>query len=109
MWLDDMRPAPRGWTRAHDADQAKQLLMSGDVVESSLDHDLGLGEPDGTDLVTWMIENDVWPPVRPCVHSANPAGAARMNQLIDDYGPYSQHERPTNCYPRKPSWSWTGP
>jgi len=108
MWLDDVRPAPPGWHRVYDVDQAKHLLLSGAVEECSLDHDLGLGVPNGTDLVNWMAEHDVWPPVRPCVHSANPVGAERMNGIIDRYGPYPKNSMPARRRPQQPSWSRTG-
>lgn len=88
LWLDDMRPAPPGWYHAYTAQEAQQALLTGTVEECSLDHDLGLGAPDGTELVQWMIDHEVWPETRPRVHSANPAGAARMRAMIDAHGPY---------------------
>lgn len=48
LWHDDARPAPYGWEWARTNDTAKALLMSGKVVEISLDHDLGYkGPPPG--------------------------------------------------------------
>jgi hypothetical protein len=41
----------------------------------------------GYDLVKWMAEYDVWPKLKPRVHSANPAGAANMISTIERYWP----------------------
>jgi hypothetical protein len=47
VWLDDDledRAAPEGWTHVTTAADAIALLDAGDVVEVSLDHDLGHDE-----------------------------------------------------------------
>lgn len=103
LYLDDVRNPPNDgggpWTVVRTIDDAKALLLTGDVEEASLDHDLGqcdacrsdLG-PDhcphvgtGYDLVKWMAEHDVWPRVKPRCHSANPVGRAAMVQMIERY------------------------
>lgn len=108
LWLDDMRPAPEGWLHVKTADEAKPYLALRAVRRASLDHDLGacdacngksaeawLEEHDyksmphcehfgtGYTLVCWMEETGYWPQEKPTVHSANPAGRARMQQAID--------------------------
>lgn len=95
MWLDDIREPWRfgcvGWRWAKSADEAIEVLRRGNVVEASLDHDLDIyatiGEPPrertGYDVVCWMEANDVWPRDGVRVHSMNPAGAARMRQVIE--------------------------
>lgn len=109
LWLDDMRPAPIGWVHVKTVHEARQHLERGNVRYASLDHDLGacasclggkspeqwLGETayqsmphcehfgTGYDLVCWMEETGHWPKFRPTVHSANPAGRARMRAAID--------------------------
>jgi hypothetical protein len=88
LWVDDIRPAPEGWTHARTCAEAQTHLATGTVERCSLDHDLGPGQ-DGTDLVVWIVETGHWPRDRPAVHSANPVGAARMTGLIDRYGPYN--------------------
>lgn len=105
LWLDDVRPAPQGYTWAKTAKEARDLLATGAVVEASLDHDLG-GEittitasgiavagmiesltPDenGTALVRWMVETGHWPAKKPRVHSMNPVGARAMREMIDGH------------------------
>lgn len=108
LWLDDIRPAPDGWHHVKTVEEAKELLLSGEVLRASLDHDLGAcsecggDDPEawlertgyqsmphcdhvgtGYDLVCWMEETGNWPTYRPAVHSANPAGRARMEAAIE--------------------------
>lgn len=109
LWLDDMRPAPDGWLWVKNIEDAKRYLAAGQVECASLDHDLGAcatcmngctpeqwlestgyrSMPNcehfgtGYQLVCWMEETGHWPLDKPRVHSANPAGRARMQQAID--------------------------
>lgn len=116
LYLDDMRPVPKGWVLAGTVEQAKQILIAGDVDECSLDHDLGAcgncmklyalhdaaewlvrskyqSMPHcshvgtGVDLVEWMVDSQTWPKQKPTVHSANPVGAKIMRELIDKHFP----------------------
>jgi hypothetical protein len=112
LFLDDVRPAPHGWTHAHSMREAQELVGSNDVESMSLDHDLGdnmevcsecaqadQGQPcedchcherpsTGSDFVAWLAAVGKWPKHKPMVHSANPPGALAMRALIDRYGPY---------------------
>jgi hypothetical protein len=110
LWVDDVRPPPQpGWEWARTNTQAKELLATGEVVECSLDHDMGLhdievpdpaidpdafldavckagvAEETGYDLVCWMIENE-HVPYRVTIHSWNPGGAANMASRLNYYG-----------------------
>jgi hypothetical protein len=86
VYLDDERATPEGWTRVYWPDEAIALLETGDVVEISLDHDLG-DDAHGTgyDVIVW-IESAVatrgFQPPSVRVHSANPAARARMEAGI---------------------------
>ncbi len=87
VWLDDVRPAPKGWTRAYTAAEAIALLEAGGVVEISLDHDLGDEATCGSgyQVAVWIEEavatrGFVPPVIR--IHSANVVGRARMAQAI---------------------------
>lgn len=112
LWHDDVRPPPQGWVWARTNDAAKTVLRYDNVVECSLDHDLGLEHlevPDewdddawdkvievansltdkhsetGLDLVLWMIQNDRVPAeVR--IHSWNPDGAKFMAAALNRAG-----------------------
>jgi hypothetical protein len=103
LWLDDNRVAPEGWVWVKTADEAIAALRTGQVVDASLDHDLGhcdactgctgyLRSPcecrchlSGTFLVNWMATENCGPANKPSVHSANPVGAARMRATIERY------------------------
>lgn len=108
LWHDDVRPPPSDeWTWARTNAEARELLLNNDVVEASLDHDLGYHDielPDDPDelvevtmlrgtspdtgwyLVKWMVDNpEVIPPVVR-IHSWNPAGAQRMATYLHDTG-----------------------
>lgn len=94
LWLDDIRDPAQfgyiGWTWVKSADEAIALLASGRVSKASLDHDLTVrqtigyadGEKTGYDVVRWMDEHGVWPPEGVQVHSANPTGRLRMEQVV---------------------------
>lgn len=106
VWHDDVRPAPDGWVWARTNGQAKYLLMTHEVTEISLDHDLGLhdveipDDPDklmdllyakgeaeetGLDLVRWMLDKGLVPEVV-TIHSWNPPGAQAMAGLLTSHG-----------------------
>lgn len=82
LWLDDIRPAPKGFTWAKTAEEAIAHLATGDVKLCSLDHDLE-DELTGYDVLTWMEESvakGIWYGPLPTilVHSANPPARKRM-------------------------------
>jgi hypothetical protein len=109
LWVDDHRPAPRGWRGVRSAAAAKVYLEQGLVTHISLDHDLGacpectargrhVGRmtrpgntfyhycrhvPSGYDLCLWMEGTGRWPRGSVSVHSANPTGARRMLAVIE--------------------------
>lgn len=99
LWLDDCRPpymhGCQGWHWAKTAAEAIMVLNTGKVDEASLDHDLAeehypwncsaIEKTTGTgyDVVCWMEENNVWPVNGTRVHSMNPIGRARMEQVIE--------------------------
>ena len=88
VWLDDVRPAPQGWTRAYTAREAIALLETGGVVEISLDHDLGDEATCGTgyQVATWVEEAVVtrgFMPPTIHIHSANVVGRERMQRAIE--------------------------
>lgn len=99
LWLDDVRDPFEhghiGWVWAKTANDAIALLETGLVVEASLDHDLSIeatlgqweNEETGYDVVCWMEEHNVWPVNGTRVHSMNPAGKQRMEQVINKCSP----------------------
>lgn len=105
VFHDDVRPPPEGWALTRDNAAAQDLLVRGDVVEISLDHDLGARPEDGINargsspdgdglvLVRWMIVRGLVP-ARVTVHSWNVPRARQMVQELQsagyraDYRPY---------------------
>jgi hypothetical protein len=112
LYVDDVRRCPYlDWFVARTIAIAKEILTLGSVDACSLDHDMGacadcvsLGRhvgdmatpettflnwcphvEDGTSLVRWMVETGHWPNQKPTVHSANPVGRQRMQELIDRF------------------------
>ena len=87
VYLDDLRPAPAGWTLAKTADEAIDALRGGGVTELSLDFDLG--DPvHGTGLIVlnWLgeavAEGRCQLP-RMIAHSSHPLGRRRLEAQID--------------------------
>jgi hypothetical protein len=92
IWLDDLRPSPDSdWVICHSVNEAIKVLQENEIEEISLDHDLGdyaHDGGDGTHLVDWMAEYNVWPTVRIAIHSANPVGREQMRATVNRYAPY---------------------
>jgi hypothetical protein len=82
VYLDDEREAPPGWKRVNWPEEAIDLLKSGEVIEISLDHDLGNDEHGtGYDVILWIEEAVVtqgFSPPTIKVHSANPSARLKM-------------------------------
>jgi hypothetical protein len=92
VWLDDVREAPDGWVHVTTPEEAIDLLLSGEVEEVSLDHDLGLATPDaertGYHVLAWLekaVATGAWVQPIPMIgiHSANPVGRQRMARAIE--------------------------
>jgi hypothetical protein len=97
IWLDDVRDAPDGWTRAYTAHEAIALLEAGGVVEISLDHDLGDDERHGTGytVACWIEERVAiggFEPPTIRIHSANAVGRQRMQRAIESIERLRQRE-----------------
>jgi len=89
VYLDDERVAPNNWIKVTTAQQTIQLLQSNNVVELSLDHDLGDQNicdcGNGYDVLLWIEEqvftNNYIPPSMK-VHSANTSARIKMEGAI---------------------------
>lgn len=100
------------WVWVKTASEAIERFKLGDITEASLDHDLGLpscapcrraaktpeeyskilqlgcwhGQQTGYAVVCWLETHpDFWPINGVKVHSSNPAGRQRMQQVIDKH------------------------
>ncbi len=89
IWLDDERKNPPGFFWAKTVEQAQEIFKNYDVLEVSLDHDLGENELTGYDFVCWIEKElalDTWeygniPELT--IHSANPVGRKNMQAAIN--------------------------
>lgn len=82
VFLDDERATPAGWVRVYWPAEAIALLETGNVLELSLDHDLGDDDRGtGYDVILWIEEavslRSFLPP-KIFVHSANPSAREKM-------------------------------
>jgi hypothetical protein len=91
LWIDDLRPAPDGWLVARSSSEAIAVLGQfkdhpDALNEVSFDHDLG-GDDTSRRVMTWMVENDVWPTEMVFVHTANPVGRQWLLGTARRYAP----------------------
>lgn len=86
VFLDDERATPAGWVRAYWPDEVIALLETGEVVELSLDHDLGDDERGtGYAVVLWIEESVAmrgFKPPKIHVHSANSSAREKMERGV---------------------------
>lgn len=95
VWLDDERPAPKGWVWVKTAAGANHLLNNEIVTHVSLDHDLG-NDKAGTGYdVLEKIESLVYhgkmniPLIY--IHTANPSAAQKMRQAVQKISTMSKN------------------
>jgi hypothetical protein len=95
-WLPDMRWF-RGrdvgeldeWAWARSAQEAIRILEAGDVLEVSLDHDLGPEDEVGTgyDVLKWIEErvtlDETYQPPAIHIHTSNIGARDRMESAVD--------------------------
>jgi hypothetical protein len=91
LWLDDLRSPPEGWVAVDSVNEAVKVLLSCDVVEAALDHDLSFSTTDespsavrqnGMHLLVWMKETGNWPRRRPAVHTSDECKGREMREFI---------------------------
>jgi hypothetical protein len=92
IWLDDIRDSPDStWMVARTYDDCIVRLMFNDVQIISLDHDLGEGKS-GYDVACtierWVMLAQYTAPTI-LIHTANPVGRARIQQVIDSIERYT--------------------
>lgn len=115
LWLDDVRDPRKygaiGFAWAKDYNEAVALIKTGEVSFASLDHDIGACEEcvaaslhigdmespettfynhcphakSGYDFLCFIEESNLWPSDGIRVHSMNPVGRQRMQQVIESH------------------------
>ena len=92
IWVDDVRPAPKGYKWAQSVMMAQAII---EVAEEDtkkielidIDHDAGDFVSDGGDyikLLDWLEETGRSYPIR--IHSMNPVGVQNMRRIIQKNG-----------------------
>lgn len=78
VWLDDTRPMPEDFdVHVKTAQEAIDLLKTGDVTMISLDHDLGENAGTGYDVACFIEQGAVLGTLKKLIvisHTANPVG-----------------------------------
>ncbi len=119
VWLDDdlvTRRAPEGWVHLRTAREVCLILLSGRVVEISLDNDLD-NEPGsdaefgtGYQVIDFLEEmhavhdRPLWPRDGATLHTGNSSGRERMERAIENLersvGVEVEHSFNQNTQPR---------
>jgi len=93
LYIDDLRPLPRGWKLARTNSEAIDILSSGKVREVSIDHDIMpigyTSQDDETFMPTARFIAAMPPSKHPkmvTIHTSSPTGAARMAKLFREAG-----------------------
>lgn len=92
IWLDDIRPAPEGWTWCKTVSELMPYLHAFrenrlDISRLNLDNDLGPEQMEGytvlDTLEQWQAEAPALRLPDITVHSANPVAVARMRKVME--------------------------
>ena len=92
IWLDDLRPVPKGYNGAKSVNEAILLIEKAEENGTEIvlfDHDLGDYYTDGGDaikLLDWLAERGTFYPVK--IHTANPVGRENMERMLKRYWTY---------------------
>ena len=93
LWIDDVRPAPKGYYWVCSVDEAKYEIDWFEKEEDApfelidIDHDAGDYAQFGGDyirLLDWLEETGRDYPIR--IHSQNPVGVENMRRIIQRNG-----------------------
>ena len=88
LWVDDVRPAPEGYSRAYSTREAISLIWCHEDCGTpyeliDIDHDAGDCAKYGGDyinILNWLEETGRNYPIR--IHSMNPVGVENMRRII---------------------------
>ena len=88
LWIDDERvPPDASWYHAHTVVEGLEMILRqlGTLEAISLDHDFGLGQPTGYDLVYCLgrLKGGITQLPYIEVHSQNPDGRTAMLMLLE--------------------------
>jgi CheY-like chemotaxis protein len=83
--MDDERECPEGWDLAQNSYEAIRMLIENEYDVVSLDHDLGIGWPNGMTVLNWLEERHHNGHKIPfiLIHTANASVRRIMQQVAD--------------------------
>lgn len=81
VYLDDLRKCPKGFVLARNVEECIMLLEEYDVNILSLDHDLGAGEPTGTDVAAYIVRSGRYPR-EIYLHTSSEWGRSKMFHML---------------------------
>ena len=89
LWVDDFRPAPKGWVWARTVTEAIRKIVESPLIlsEVSLDHDImdsnETFEPVAYFIKYYCCDECISPIIN--IHTANPVAAAKMVSILAGY------------------------
>ncbi|WP_442604057.1 cyclic-phosphate processing receiver domain-containing protein [Paenibacillus sp. KN14-4R] len=81
VYLDDARRCPKGFVLARNAAECILLLQSSEVDILSLDYDLGWDQPNGGEVVRWIVAAGKFPS-RIYLHTSSHIGKTKMYEEL---------------------------
>ena len=90
VYMDDIRPCPKGFVLARTGEECLLLLEQCEVGILSLDHDMGWEEPNGFEIVKELVRRSLYPK-EIYLHSSSALG--RMNMFQHLYAHKPPHVR----------------
>ena len=99
LWIDDVRPAPPGYTWVRSVNRAIDIIleysnklnfdmeMEDQIEIINIDHDAGIYASQGGDYIAildWLEETGRNYPIH--IHSMNPVGVENMRRIIQRNG-----------------------
>lgn len=92
LYLDDIREAPKGWTRTYNIYDTVEWFWSHHITDISLDHDLGMDNENGYDVLLWIEEqvhvNSKFKCPNIFIHTANPSARRKMELAVNNINKY---------------------
>lgn len=93
IYVDDLRPVPKGYTGTKSVDETIALIEEiekdgGEVELLDLDHDLGDYAQFGGDaikILDYLVERETYYKIE--IHTANPVGRANMERMVERFWP----------------------
>lgn len=99
LFLDDVRPTPKGWLRFRTAESLIEFLTwnKEKVYAVSLDNDLGPDYTEGRMVANWIEENAFHGTLKPiphlAVHSDNNVAIAYINAAFNNAKKYWEQDK----------------